>query len=284
MTDQAIPKRRVPTFPVLFQAGALAATVLLALAARPWRQAASAAVAAGVVRPLGVWDFLAAFAAVSVLIVVMLRWRLGSRVFAALFMLAVFLGAASLGWALFGDVGAVVAFSAVVLIHYGYARVWSFDLILTIGLAGVALNLGQAMSAVGIAVILSVLSVYDLIAVYGTKHMVKMAQRLSDNGSPFALIVPVIPGQLRQRLSAVGGLKSGFLYLGTGDIVLPAILAVATSRAGFWAGLAVLIGALIGLTVNLVIFFLQERPRSMPALPLPAAGAILAFLAVYAII
>jgi hypothetical protein len=33
-----------------------------------------------------------------------------------------------------------------------------------------------------------------------------------------------------------------------------------------------------------MVFFKQERPQPMPALPMPAAGSILAFLAVYAII
>jgi presenilin-like A22 family membrane protease len=204
-------------------------------------------------------------------------------------MTAVFLGTATLGWALFGEVGGVIFFSAAVIIHYGFLRVWSFDLALIIGLAGVALNLGRSISAVGAAVILSILSIYDLIAVYGTKHMVKMAKGLLESGASFALIVPLAPVHLRERLTTAThqqnpAVESGLLRLGAGDIVLPSILAVATSRAGLFPGLAVLLGATIGLTVNLVIFFNQARPRPMPALPAPAAGAILAFLAVYLLV
>ena len=267
-------KVEFPTFPAVFQGLALTVTVGLALAAKPWRPIVQAAVA----RPMSVFDFLWAFAIVTILVLLLIRWRLGPKVFSGLFLLAIFFGVIAIGMALAGEVGAIICFVVAVILHYGLGRVWSFDLILVVGLAGVAFNLGQAMHPTTAAIILAVLSLYDVIAVYSSRHMVKMAKRLSAGGAHFALIVPVMMSGLKHRLASAKPGK-GFFCLGTGDIVLPAIMAVSSARLGLWYGLAVLVGGLIGLTANLVIFFRQDRPlRPMPALPAPAAGAVLAHL------
>ena len=266
-------KNEFPTFPVVFQGLALTITISLALAAKPWKPV----VQATAVTPMSVFDFLWAFAVLTILVLVLLRWRLGPKVFSGLFLLAIFFGVISIGLALAGEVGAIVFFVIAVILNYGLGRVWSFDLILVAGLAGVALNLGQAMHPVTAAIILVVLSFYDVIAVYSSRHMVKMAQRLSAEGAYFALIIPVKISCLKSRLTSVKPGKD-FFRLGTGDIILPAIMAVSSARLGLLFGVAVLIGALIGLTANLVIFFRQDRPRPMPALPAPAAGAVLAYL------
>jgi presenilin-like A22 family membrane protease len=109
--------------------------------------------------------------------------------------------------------------------------------------------------------------------------MVKMAKRLVEDGGLFALLVPFRPRALNLKLSQVEQKKEVF-QLGTGDLVLPGIMAVSAGRIGLGTGLAVLVGSLIGLSVNLMIFFKQDKPRPIPALPAPAAGAVLAYLLV----
>lgn len=275
----AKPLAYLPRFPWLFQSLVMTAMVGLAFATRPWRLP-SAQAALG--PSLEATDFLFAFAAATVFLLVILRWRLGSRAFSLLFMIAVFVGVAALGAALAGNPGAVIGFSLAVLLHYGVRKVWSFDLVLIVGLAGVCLNLGLAMVPITVAIILMALSFYDLLAVYGTKHMVKMAKRLVEGGGLFALLVPIRPRALNLKLSQIEQKKEVF-QLGTGDLVLPGIMAVSAARFGLGIGLAVLAGSLIGLSVNLMIFFKQDKPRPIPALPAPAAGAVLAYLLVTAI-
>jgi presenilin-like A22 family membrane protease len=265
----------LPRFPLVFQGALLLLVNGLALLARP--QDPAAAEVAAPAPALAVWDFLVLFAAATILILLLLRWRLGSKAFSALFMLAVFLGAAALGFGLAGDAGAVVVFSVSIALFYLVKRVWSFDLVLVLGLAGVALNLGQAMHPLSAAIILTVLSFYDVLAVYGSRHMVRMAKTLSEGGAAFAVLLPLKPSGLNAPVKQVKPGEGVFL-LGTGDLVLPAIMAVAATGLGLIYGIAATLGALVGLTLNLVIFFTQKKPRPMPALPAPAAGAILAFL------
>lgn len=252
-------------------------TVGLALAAKFWHPMS----ASGYGKPgqVSVWGFLAAFTVMTAFVLAILRHRLGVRVFSVMFTAAVFFGVALIGLAMAGEAGAVIGFSVAVFLHYSVARVWSFDLVLSVGLAGVALSLGDSLAPTGAAVILAAISIYDIFAVYGSRHMVGMAGRLLDGGAGFAMMVPVSPKGLLVRTdrSRAG---NGLFYLGTGDIVLPAMMAVSASRTGLFSGLVVMFGALVGQIFNLVVFFRQDRLRPVPALPLTATGSILAYLAV----
>ncbi len=223
------------------------------------------------------WYFLSAFAAATVLMVLLLRSRRGSRWFAAFFSLAVFVGVGVITERFWGAGGAILATASAVLLHYGLRRVAIFDLVLVFGLAGVTLSLGEAMPPLSILVILVVLSFYDVFAVFVTGHMVRAAEALLEQRAFFALIVPSGPRWFWTGLSAVApGPK--FLFLGTGDLVLPALLVAATGRSGTAAALPVLAGALAGLASMHLIFINQTRRRPIPALPPIALGAILGYL------
>jgi len=248
------------------------ALVLLAL--RPGRPASVAAVAAA---PLSVWSFLAAFAAATVLFILLTRSARGSRWFAALFALAVFIGVAAAADVFFGPATAVLAASAAVLAYYGWKRVIVFDLVLVLGLAGVAIDLGAALQPTGTAVILALLSVYDIVAVFFTRHMVTGAEALLRQKALFAIIIPSAPAGFWRRSASVEPGR-GFLIMGTGDLVLPALLVAAAGRYGLVRGLAVALGAIAGLVSTHLIFMAQRRRRPIPALPPIALGAIIGYL------
>ncbi len=223
------------------------------------------------------WYFLSAFAAATVLMILLLRSRRGSRWFAAFFSLAVFIGVGIITERLWGAGAAILVTASAVLLHYGLRRVAIFDLVLASGLAGITLSLGEALQPLTILVILVVLSFYDLFAVFVTGHMVQAAEALLERRAFFAIIVPAAPRWFWTDLAAVAP-GSRFLFLGTGDLVLPALLVAATGRSGTAAALTVLAGALAGLTAMHFIFTNQTRRRPIPALPPIALGAILGYL------
>lgn len=252
---------------------ALSATfVLAALAVRM-----PAAVSAGSALPsdgMTVWTFLAAFAAVTVIILLLLRTFRGSRLFEAIFLLAVFTGIGSLFVALFGAGPAVLLTAGAVFLYYGNKAVLTFNTLLVLGAAGIAANLGGTMSPVGTAVILVILAAYDLVAVYVTKHMVVMAESLLRRRVFFAMILPERPADaLLPVTEAQPG--RGFVFLGTGDLILPALLVAAVARASPAAAASVGIGALLGAISLHALFLSQKVRRPMPALPPLAAGALL---------
>jgi presenilin-like A22 family membrane protease len=227
-----------------------------------------------------VWAFLAAFTAVTVVILLLLRTYKGSRIFEAVFLLAIFTGIGSLFADLFGAPVAVLATAAAVFLYYGARSVAVFDLLLVAGSAGVAANLGVSMSPIGVAIILAILAGYDIVAVYVTKHMVVMAESLLRRRVFFAMILPERPTDF---LLPVAEAKpgSGFVFLGTGDVILPALLVASVARVSLIAASVVGLGALCGAAALHLLFLGQKVRKPMPALPPIAAGALLGFVATF---
>lgn len=221
-----------------------------------------------------VWSFLAAFAAVTLILLLLLRTFRGSKLFEGIFLLAVFTGIGSLFVALFGPAPAVLLTAGSVFLYYGSKAVLTFDALLVLGAAGIAANLGGTMSPVGTAVILVILAAYDLVAVYVTKHMVVMAEALLRRRVFFAMILPERPADVLLPVTEAEPGR-GFVFLGTGDLILPALLVASVARASPVAAASVGIGALLG-AISLHALFLSQKVRKpMPALPPLAAGALL---------
>lgn len=225
-----------------------------------------------------VWTFLTAFAAVTVLLVYLLRTFRGSRFFEIVFLLAVFTGLGSLFFAYFGGAGAVLLTALAVFLYYGSRSVLVFDLLLVLGCAGIAETLGASMGPIGVAVILTILAAYDIVAVYVTKHMVAMAESLLRRRVFFAMILPERPGGFLLPVSEAKP-GEGFVFLGTGDVILPALLVVSVARLSVPAAAVTAAGALLGAAALHVLFLSQKIRRPMPALPPIAAGALLGFVA-----
>lgn len=221
-----------------------------------------------------VWTFLAAFAAVTLILLLLLRTFRGSKLFEGIFLLAVFTGIGSLFVALFGPAPAVLLTAGSVFLYYGSKAVITFDLLLVLGAAGIAANLGGTMSVIGTAIILVILAAYDLVAVYVTKHMVVMAEQLLRRRVFFAMILPERPADVLLPVTEAEPGR-GFVFLGTGDLILPALLVASVARASPVAAVSVGVGALLG-AISLHALFLSQKVRKpMPALPPLAAGALL---------
>ncbi|MBI4458269.1 hypothetical protein HY633_04875 [Candidatus Uhrbacteria bacterium] len=232
---------------------------------------------------VSVLSFLALFAAVTVLVVVLIRALHSAKLVAAMFDAAMIIGVANLLWIFFGPSAAVLGAAGAAVIRYAVPRIVLLDAVLLLGLAGVTAELSTSLRPTGIAVILAVLAVYDIIAVYGTRHMVEMAGALLRQRAVFAIIVPsTAKGWLAPFPEARPG--GGFTFLGTGDAVLPALLVAAVAREQSVAAATVVgLGAALGLACTHFLFasarhVARERRDPMPALPPIATGALLGYL------
>lgn len=147
-----------------------------------------------------------------------------------------------------------------------------------LAIAGVGGILGASLGVLPAIVLLLILSLYDIIAVFFTKHMVEMSKSIIANDMAFTLSFPV---------------KNRIFELGTGDLVMPLIFAAAVLNApqttfinfgtvavstSLIKSLFVCFGALSGLVVviNLVE---RTKGRMLPALPPIVAGALVFFVA-----
>ncbi|KPJ85701.1 hypothetical protein AMJ57_02020, partial [Parcubacteria bacterium SG8_24] len=223
------------------------------------------------------WDILIAFTVATLFLFLLLKTVRGSRLFEALFVFAVFLGMGSLVSALFGQGWAILVTAAAVFLYYREPRVITHNLIVAGGTAGVVASVGSAINPMSVLIVLAVLAVYDLVAVYGTKHMVVMAETLVRHKVFFGMILPERPRGLLALRRQVD-LKHGVSFLGTGDVALPCLLlAAAAARYGTVPTLPILVGALAGLVATDLLFFRQSQKRPMAALPPISLGSILGY-------
>lgn len=156
-------------------------------------------------------------------------------------------------------------------------RVVTQNLALIPGLSGIGIAIGMSLTENGALILLLVFSFYDILAVYFTKHMVALFRGLLRGGVIPAVIISEKFSGLWQKVDKISA-GAGFMFLGTGDIVLPTIFIVAISGLGEVAIWGSILGSLIGFAATEIIFTHQRFRRPMPALPPIATCTILGFL------
>lgn len=220
--------------------------------------------------------FLFAFALGTLLIVALLRFTKNRIVFEALFTLALFFGVLALAEAFVSVGAALLLAAAVTLLRMAAPRVIVQNSAVVLGVAGIAFAVGISVSPVAFAILLAVLAVYDIVAVYGTHHMITMMRGLMARGVVAALLVP---SDVRRWTAPVSALTPGedAHLLGTGDLALPAIFVVSTLRDGMGPSLGAALGSLLGLAATQFIFLRQRHHRPMPALPPIATGTLIGY-------
>jgi len=166
---------------------------------------------------------------------------------------------------------------ALVALYWRAPTIYLHNGILVLALPAIGSLFGIQLNPWMAVGLLLLFSVYDVIAVYGTKHMVVMAQAF--------IAERVIPGVIisEQRVAPTAYVSEvtvgkGFSVLGTGDLVFPAILVASTAVASVPAASVVALFSLFGLFLTHTLFFGQDERRPMPALPPIALMAIIGFL------
>ena len=126
------------------------------------------------------------------------------------------------------------------------------------GIAAIFVPIFNLMS---IFILLIVISIYDVIAVWKTKHMVKMAQFQSKTNIFAGLLIPY------KKTQAV---------LGGGDIGFPLMFAgVVMKNSNMLNGLIVSLFAALGL---FLLFYFAKKEKFYPAMPFVTAGCVLGYL------
>lgn len=232
-------------------------------------------VSSGVMAPaISVQQFLFIFLISTAVLLFLIKTLRHKVVFEGLFILSTLLGI----WLIFTLISPSLAFVlaiSLVALRYIFPLVIVQNIIFMLGIAGVAAALGSATPWQTMAIVLAVLAVYDIIAVYGTRHMVTMFKGLLERGVIFALVLPERPAMFFSPLNKVQP-GAGFFFLGSGDIALPAIFVASAFREGFGPALGAAVGSVIGLALTTTLFAWGKK-RPMPALPPISLGTVLGF-------
>jgi presenilin-like A22 family membrane protease len=174
----------------------------------------------------------------------------------------------------------IIALALIIFLMFWWLRsssILSHNLLMGIGLAGIGASLGLSFKPEVLVLILLILSVYDFIAVYKTKHMIKMAKSMIEAGVVMGLIIPKRLNEFSEKTKQV---KTGgkFMILGGGDIAFPLILTISLIPYGIVNSIIVAVFSLIGISFSFLIFSLQKERKPMPALPPIALFSIIGFL------
>jgi presenilin-like A22 family membrane protease len=156
--------------------------------------------------------------------------------------------------------------------------------------AGVGAIFGFSLDPLPALAFMAGLSLYDLLAVFWTKHMVTMAKELGRRDLAFSISAegtekvraPMSSAQAKGGKGAgTGGVavqkfvdRKTSLELGTGDMAIPLMLAVSSYKTGtIWAPIIIALSCTAALYV--VLWYVMKHRTFLPALPpLCAAGAL----------
>lgn len=130
--------------------------------------------------------------------------------------------------------------------------------------AGVGVIFGISLGLIPLIIFLVLLSIYDYLSVFRTKHMVEMANFVVKKDLAFTVTArapPAAPGKKEQRID-----------LGTGDMIAPVMLEVSAMTFSPLAAAFVFFGAVISLGLFLALVF--RKPMVLPALPPIVLGMI----------
>jgi presenilin-like A22 family membrane protease len=166
--------------------------------------------------------------------------------------------------------------------------------LMAVGVIGI---LGISLQILPVLILLIVLAVYDAISVYGTKHMVALADGVTKMRLPILLVIPKVRGYsyleqkpLQQQLD--DGEEREAMFMGLGDIIIPGVLITSafyflpTDPFGPMAGnLAVALGTMAGSLAGFAVlmrYVLRGNPQA--GLPLLNGGAIIGYVAAYLVV
>lgn len=227
------------------------------------------------------WDFIAFFLLITFFIYFLTTFKKfnGRKIiiYKIIFVLAVFWGGEVFLSLWLSDIPAIIIIGFLIFLWFKKSSVLIHNLLIILGIAGAGSILGLAIKSEIIIILLIIFSIYDFIAVYQTKHMIKMAKEMMGSGVILGLIVPLKFSDFFEELKTV---KPGgkFLILGGGDVVFPLLLSISIMSGGILNSLIIAIFSLIGLFLSYWLFISQKSRQPIPALPPIALFSIIGYL------
>jgi len=199
-----------------------------------------------------------------------------------------------------GFIALAASIALTVLIMYLLAKkpewyiIDAAGMLVAVGVIGI---FGISLEILPVMILLIALAVYDAVSVYGTKHMVALADGVTQMRLPILLVIPKKRGYsylkakpLKEQLK--DGEEREAMFMGLGDVIIPGVLIASAFNflpadvvAGVGGNLLVALGALIGAVIGfaaLMTFVLKGNPQA--GLPLLNGGTIIGYAVSYLIV
>jgi len=201
--------------------------------------------------------------AMTVVILIAIRFRRKSNFLWLIEGLAVFTTSTIVvGVLMPAQIAAIIPFydllAAIAIVAWRYTHRESVafrNFVSVIAIAGAGSLIGVSLGLLPIVLFIAILSVYDIIAVFGTKHMVALGRAVTKRNFAFTVSLPS---------------KKHTFELGNGDLVIPLITASSILANGpfvnnYFVASLCLGASFIGLVLSIYTVSIKKIP--MPALP-----------------
>src|SRR3989344_5126002 len=202
--------------------------------------------------------FAAIFAAIFSAVVLKFK-RVGAVSFRFLLLLVVFSGSQAIFGSVLASPWDLFLALLMVFIFMTVKNILVHNLGMVLGIAGISSILGITITPIVAVALLVILSFYDIIAVYWTKHIVYLARGMMESGAIFGFVIPFewkdIFYHSHEAKHKVG---EKFMILGSGDIGLPLVLASSVAVVSLGQALIIGLFAVFGLFATHLIFINQS--------------------------
>jgi len=160
-----------------------------------------------------------------------------------------------------GLIGILMAIILFTLRLWKKENILLMNVVLIFTIPGIGSWLGASLDVLPSLILLLILALYDIIAVFGTKHMVTLAENAKGK-IPLMVAIPV---------------GDRHLGLGTGDLAIPLVFSVSLLREYTLANSVITsLGGCLGL-IALFLYTTGKKDVVLPALPPITAGLLLGF-------
>lgn len=224
-----------------------------------------------------VWQFIITFIVATIAILLILKYFKRPWVLQILFYLAIIEGLFIFSQAYFSWPYDLIIMAVILAYWLIFRNILMHDIMLVLVISGLSVILGFDLDIKSAIIILILIAVYDFWAVYKTKHMVKMFKGMAEKKVHFALIIPSEYKGLFNKVKDVIP-QTQFMFVGTGDIAIPAIFIVTCLKINLLTSLITALGAIMGFIFLYILFVTQKERAPMPGLPPIVLGTLLGFL------
>ena len=229
---------------------------------------------------ISIKSFIVQFSVITLFIFLIVKFLKNKKhkktLFKSLFIFVIFMGGVLMLDVWFSDIISLCLISALIFLWNKEKSVFLHNLCVVLGIAGTISIAGLSIAPQTVIFLLVLFSVYDFIAVYKTKHMIKMARSMIESGAILGFIIPHKLSYFSRKTDSIN--KDWTFVLGGGDVAFPLLLICSLIPYSIIDSIIVSFFSLIGLFLSFLIFIKQKEKRAIPALPPIALLSILGYL------
>lgn len=159
--------------------------------------------------------------------------------------------------------------------EYEKDLMWFNNFLLALAIAGAGSIIGLSLGVIPVVVFIILLAIYDIIAVFYTKHMVVLANMIIKKKLAFTFSIPT---------------KKRVFQLGGGDIVIPLVTSVSffyiligkyTFIQAIIPIILIWLSSILGLVITFVILSKSKKIKALPALPIQTFLMLIVILYIF---